>query len=308
MTLSRALALLDSHAVTDGGSVRVDWMRVWTEYCATERTEDVADEVWAGVGEAWLAKLAATFARTKCVARVPGFLVLSREASVDRAPLVRFAVHARGVVLRDLAGIARDPGFALPLLVIEDKAEYYDYVSQLYPDSGEFGLSAGMFVNAGYPHIVVLGSERTEQDHTLAHELTHALVHHLPLPVWLNEGIAVTMEHQIFGVPFGLTPEDTNEHRDFWNEDSVQEFWSGAAFFRADEGQRLAYQMAELCVKTLAGDARAFREFANSAHMDDGGEAAAHEVFGRSVGELFNGFLGAGDFTPRPEAWSEPTE
>ena len=44
------------------------------------------------------------------------------------------------------------------------------------------------------------------------------------------------------------------EHARFWGPVEIQEFWSGEAFARPDEGQSLSYELARFSVRSLAGD------------------------------------------------------
>jgi len=63
-----------------------------------------------------------------------------------------------------------------------------------YPEEGEFDLSSGMYINEGYGHFVFPAQDINFAEPIAVHELTHVCVVHLPIPLWLNEGMAVLME------------------------------------------------------------------------------------------------------------------
>jgi hypothetical protein len=139
----------------------------------------------------------------------------------------------------------------------------------------------------------------------VAHELTHACLAHLPLPSWLNEGITVIMEDEITHTHAVIVDSETMaRHRRFWGPEEIQQFWSGESFHRPDEGNELSYSLAQLVVGAISHDYDVFKEFVSSADYKDGGEAAAQEVFGGSLGGLMEQFLGSGAWTPTPEKWS----
>jgi hypothetical protein len=93
------------------------------------------------------------------------------------------------------------------------------------------------------------------------------------------------------------------EHRAFWTAQTIREVWNGQSFARTDEGIGLSYELARYCIWALAHDLQAFVAFANQAIRDDGGEAAAMEVFGGSLGGLIEQFFGAGEWSPQPRTW-----
>jgi hypothetical protein len=96
-----------------------------------------------------------------------------------------------------------------------------------------------------------------------------------------------------------MDPDRLAEHRAFWNEETIQEFWSGRSFGRTDEGIDLSYELARYCVRALAHDPHPFIEFAKNANSEDGGETAAVATFGGSLGGLIEQFFGPGDWAPR---------
>ena len=84
------------------------------------------------------------------------------------------------------------------VMVFDDPDDYYDYVGHYYPDGGEYAMSSGMFIQAGYGHFLMPLEQIDAMEPVIAHELTHCLLTHLPIPAWLNEGLAVNTEHTMF--------------------------------------------------------------------------------------------------------------
>lgn len=134
--------------------------------------------------------------------------------------------------------------------------------------------------------------------------MTHALLSHLPIPGWLNEGLAVSVENELTGSsPLRMDDQLFSKHVNFWGEKEIQAFWSGDSFNRPDEGQALSYQLAQFAVNSLSGDYEAFKQFANSANHIDGGESAANEIYAGSLGNLITQYFGEANWVPDPERW-----
>jgi hypothetical protein len=138
----------------------------------------------------------------------------------------------------------------------------------------------------------------------VAHELTHGLLAHLPLPRWLDEGIAVNVESAICpSHARRLASGWLNAQRGYWNETSIQEYWSGNAFFRTDKGSDLSYELAWVTVQALAKNYELFRRFASEARHEDSGQSSALKHLGESVDALIEPVLGPGKWAPLPETW-----
>lgn len=204
-----------------------------------------------------------------------------------------------------LPGIADAEGDG-PFVVVEfsDLDEFYRYITPTNAPESTHGLASGVFLDGGYGHFAFPVGELDAIEPIAVHELTHALMCHLPLPTWLNEGIAVNTEDALTGSwPFDMNAEQFGKHVRFWTPDTAQEFWTGSAFSRPDEGQRLSYELARYAVQALSGDYNIFSEFVNRADFADGGEQAAIDVYEGSLGGLLEQFFGPGDWSPRPEDW-----
>jgi len=290
--------------------IEFDWPGLWAGLESLPSDAE-RERVWRGHGHRWLSRIVALLGGHFALHEAGGFWIVSSQPAkyVDRIGRLLHGMRRR--ILSDLEGIALDPLHSrLAVLWLENEELYYDYISRTYPDAGEFAFSGGSFLSGGYPHFVFPHyDEFRDLERVMGHELTHALVSHLPLPLWLNEGIAVTMEETIAGgMRARRTVELFDEYPDFWNEETIQEFWNGRSFSRADEGNGLSYGLAHLLVTNLAHDFDRFRSFVLTATGADAGEPAAREHLAISLGEMVGALLGEGDWMPHPERWADPVK
>lgn len=271
------------------------------------------NDAWSRCEQAWLAHLAhALGANYGLRSRGQALLLSSLDA---RAAIVvlDYVNLTRRRVLGVLDGIAADDGNGHDIVVLfDDDSAYYRYVSHHYPQAGEFAVSGGMCIHDGCVHFVSVKNEQHALEPVIAHETTHAMLAHLPIPLWLNEGLAVNTERRLAPTMAGPRNTDVSaqqmhrRHRMFWGADEIQQFWSGASFGRSDQGNELSYDLARILVEQFAADWLRFVQFVNAAQRDDGGEAAAAACLGLPLGEAVAAVLeseSAADFAPRPDAW-----
>jgi hypothetical protein len=222
-----------------------------------------------------------------------------------------FVARTRERIAATLEGLAQERSADKEILIVfTDPDAYYRYISQVYPDDGEFSFSSGMFLHAGCPHFVTVHDEMHTVERVIAHEMTHASLAHLRIPLWLNEGIAVNTEDRLMGrLPKLFTPAEMREkHLAFWGEEEIQEFWSGKSFYRPDDGCMLSYDLAQILVEIFAPDWPRFRAFVQVADYQDSGDSAAREhldlELGDAIASLFEQASSEG-WQPHPEKWSE---
>ncbi len=272
----------------------------------------VLDEFWTAAARAWLDALRAALGKGYLVRESERFLLLSAQDEQRAKVTLEYVERARKRILFVLNGVAKESEVGkVCLLILADHDRYYQYVSNYYPPSGEFSLSGGMFLQHGYGHFVFVADDMLVMEPTIAHELTHCLVQHLPLPAWLNEGIAVSTEHRLSpsrAAPL-YTPEEMHrKHLAFWNKATIQEFWCGKSWLRPDDANMLSYDLATHFVSMAAQDFDVFRAFANTADSADSGDAAARKHLGYPVGHLAEAVLGEGPWQPKPETWKDGVE
>jgi hypothetical protein len=270
------------------------------------------DEFWTAVASAWLERLKQSLGTGYNKFESERFLLLG---SLDGRPakvMLDYVEKTRRRILLLLEGIAHDTENGKTcILVLRDKDTYYRYVSNYFPEEGEFAQSGGMFLQFGYGHFVFTEADMHQMEPTIAHELTHCLVQHLPLPAWLNEGIAVNTEHRLsppLGRPLETPAELHQMHQEFWNATTIQEFWSGKSWNRAGDGNKLSYDLATHFVQLAAADREAFGTFVNSANLADSGASAAASALGYPVEHLAHAVLGEGEWAPKPQTWNDGIE
>jgi hypothetical protein len=304
---SPALRFVD-HLTTQYGLPIVNWSPVqdWVNAIASP---ELRTHAWTECERAWLLHLRKALGPGyRLVESEDAALLSSLEPNVAKATL-GYIDRTRRRVVHVLDGIAHVPEWGKDLLIVFDDSEtYYHYVSYYYPDSGEFAFSGGMHINAGCSHFVTVKSDLRSIEPVIAHEMTHGCVGHLPLPLWLNEGLAVNTEHRLAGAGVRLyTPQEMRDkHLAFWGAQEIQEFWSGASFGRTDDGNLLSYDLARIMVEQMAKDWESFKRFVLTADRADAGASAASEQFGIELGECACALLErelSAAWVPDPRTW-----
>ena len=273
--------------------------------------EDQADP-WQQVTRHWLARMRASLGGAYTVAESAQFLLVSALDEKAREQMLGFLEKGRARLLHTLGdvGWTSTTGKHVVLRFTETD-DYFTYISHFYPD-GEHAASGGVFLRDGYAHIAYPETYTMDAERqTLAHELAHNLLAHLPLPLWLNEALAEAFKADLAGGPFASVDEDLlAEHRSYWNAQTIQDFWMGKSF-QTVEGQRVSYSLAQVLLdvinRELKPSPEVFRRFVKQSDWIDAGEAAVREQLEVSLGEIVEVFLGPGDWTPNPEAW-KPVE
>ena len=286
------------------GIPRPDWNGIY-EYVDKNLINTNQDELWNNIAKNWMNSLIDILSGNYKIHESDNFILVTTESERYTSNFLKFLESSHKKTLASLHGIASDEGFGKYVVIIFDDIDnYYSYMSYFYPEDGEYGLSSGVYLNEGYGHFAFPYQELSYAETIAAHELTHALLAHLPIPRWLDEGLAVSIEDIITSSsPLRMNNRLYSQHELFWGEEEIQEFWSGDAFYRTDEGQRLSYQLAQFAVDALSNEYETFIQFANKAHFSDGGESAANEVYEGSLGNLISNFFGEGNWFPNPERW-----
>ncbi len=305
--------LFTSHLSLEGGFPIPDWTaaQAWVETIPEEGEQASA---WTRIERAWLEHLQLGLGPAyRLHENKDAFVLSTLEPHVARATL-DFMSKTLQRIARILDGVAEmSPWGKDILIVVDDEDSYYRYVSHYYPEDGEFAASGGMYINAGCGHFVTVKSDLHAIEPVIAHEMTHSCLSHLPIPAWLDEGLAVNTEQRL--VPRGtatLTPQQMHQkHCSFWGDAEMQEFWSGKSFLRNDDGNMLSYDLARILVSQLSADWPSFRSFVLDADFADGGAAAAIEHLGMELGTVVSTLLeqeSGLDRAPTPSRWNEVPE
>ncbi len=274
------------------------WAKV-SKRVATIADANAQEAAWRSAAETWLTNLAEALSKSVIVFVSKRVLLLG---SPEAEPLTSFAERTILHVDRLLDGIGSVERRGPHVIVAFDNIRrFYDYVDYFHTESGEYGGAAGMFVDRGYPHIVVGPGELWSRRSTIAHELTHDYLSSHELPLWLEEGLAQLIEHHAVSTSsFVLDREQQQRHQALWSVSGLSPFWSGEAFSMADESQELAYQLALVLVRSIISDAeKQVAEFVRQAHYSDAGDGAAQQVLGHSLADYVGAFLGPGKWTPQ---------
>lgn len=285
-----------------------DWSRQpWPEGAEDDRLHAHAN----GLAAAWLDATIAALSVPHARAESENFMLLSALEPRPTGVLLEYLERSRLRVLATLPGIAADHGHGkTAVMVFGDEEHYYKYIANYGSDSSEpEAHSGGMFIDAGYGHFVFAQGPFESMEPVVVHELTHCLVRHLPIPAWLNEGLAVNTEHRFVPPrPRYRANELQYLFGRFWNASTIQEFWSGKSFLRPDDGQPLSYELAKLLVQLLDKDYELLARFCAVASHEDGGEDAAFSVLGASLEQFAAVVLGPGAWKPQPGSWRAGTE
>ena len=299
---------LEQHFTVENSLSRPNWEPIY-RHAESELSNEDQDKLWTEIMRCWVNKLCQDLSDGYYVKETDNFALLTNANTRYADSLSGFLERCLKRLNHILKGIASDEGFGkYVVMVFDNNDRYYDYISYYGPQEGTYGLSSGMYLNYGYGHFVFPHQELDFSEPIVAHEMTHAVLSHLPIPLWLNEGMAVNMEAMITGFnPPHLDKEMFTKHQSFWSEKEIQEFWYGSSFGRPDEGQQLSYQLAQILVTNLSEQYEAFAKFSNLAHWQDGGEAAIRDIFSISLGDMIGNFLGPGNWAPDPESWEKET-
>lgn len=302
---------LAHHISEHNGFPILDWDEVhsWVEEA---QSDDLRAIAWNACEHGWLIYLRQALGpHYSLVESSKAVLLSSLEKNRSRAT-IDYMNRTLNRVTKVLDGIAQPHPWGKDILIVfQDAESYYNYVSYYYPEGGgEFAYSGGMHINAGCSHYVTVDADLRSIEPVIAHEMTHGCLSHLPLPLWLNEGLAVNTERRLAGSGSPLyTPAEMREkHLTFWGEVEIQEFWSGKSFHRTDDGNLLSYDLARIMVELMAKDWERFKQFVLNADRIDSGAASAQENLGVDLGSAVCSLLEKpldSSWEPDPEKWHE---
>jgi len=291
-----------------------DWEAIATS-APPETDTDASQKYWSDAALHWLNALHDHLGHAYSISTSEHFAMLAAVDPTTSRLALEACERTRKRILKALPGIAKDSGYGPIVVLIFDTADaYYAYIGNYYPEEGEFAQSSGMFLQNGYGHFVFVSEDMARMEPVIAHELTHSLVSHLPLPAWLNEGTAMGMEKRLnpeLAHPrYALYSQNemTEKHAKFWNEATIQEFWSGKSFLQSGEGPSLSYDLGENLTRLVSRDYETFVAFANAATYEDAGARAAHEKLGIELEACAAAVLGPGLWRPEPSRWREGVE
>jgi hypothetical protein len=95
-----------------------------------------------------------------------------------------------------LEGIADPASGASDLLVVFDEPTPTTVRVAVLPEKRRVRVQQRHAHRRGLQHFITTKADLRSIEPVIAHEMTHACVQHLPLPLWLNEGLAVNTEQR----------------------------------------------------------------------------------------------------------------
>lgn len=271
-----------------------DW-RVVYEWIETHNDTEDLHSIWTKLAHQWLARIADWRPPGLRIDEYADFLLLSALDKDAANRTLRFMQRCRDQLCATFPKLVLQNAVGPFVgMVFRDENEYYDYVSEYYPEEGEFGASAGMFLHEGYGHFVAVEIPRWNLRHVLAHEIVHDHFAERDLPLWIEEGLTQTATDLLLGEnSLRLDHEMLIRQRAYWREHGLDSFWSGEAFDSPDDGQELAYVLAHVTfLRELQDNRDAFLTFLETASLQDNGAAASLRHLGEPLEALAAKFLG----------------
>jgi hypothetical protein len=297
------LSELNMGYVVEEGFSRPDWKAIG-QFVRDHVPGDDLSVTWNYITEKWLKTLAEDLGGDSCVHQSQSFFCLSDLEFNTTKSLLNYVETAEDVI-RDILKQAAWSGYhgKHVLLLFSDPDDYFAYISYYYHE-GSHALSGGVFIRRGYAHIAFPYVNALFAEHVVAHELVHNLLCHLPIPLWLNEGLATSIESQVVRQPHIVDRELVDRHCAHWKEANIQTFWAGKSFDVPGEESQLSYSLSQILVKLLSEKGTPFIEFVRHADWRDAGQDAALNFLAQDLGEVLGEFLGPGNWRPQRKAIS----
>ena len=290
------------------GYSRPNWKVIGEAIKQTVTLENAAG-AWAEAAVQWVQQLRSDLGGEYAVRWSQEFVLLSTQDSQKADDLLLFAERTLTQIYAWLKGAGWEWGYGKHvILLFDDEEDYYQYVSYFYRE-GVHPASGGCLIHKGYVHIALPFGSGGHIRAVLAHELVHNSVVHLKLPLWLNEGLAVTFDRTVAAVTDRRSPildGDLKErHVAFWNSKNIQRFWSGVSFHEPGDSNELSYGLAEIVLNLLVEDGKELAALVQAARGEDAGQDAALTVMGKDLGQVLATFLGEGNWRPNRKAIAE---
>lgn len=251
-------------------------------------------DAWLSCERAWLGWLQHVLGTQYSVRESQHSLLLSAQPERQAQLTLRYLDTTLQRISRLLEDMVSPDADGKEILIIFDDADtYYRYVSAFIPPEAGATPSSGMHISHGCGHFVTYDADLGALEPVIVHEMTHSLLGHRPIPLWLNEGMAVNTEAR-----FGHRSLDGVEaqrmmqrHLAFWTDAHLRDFWSGRWHRAGGDANELFYDLARIIVSQLAGDWPAFKRFVARADPADAGRAAAVSAFGVDLDRFVRLFL-----------------
>jgi len=285
------VSIVQNYFIEAAGIRHIDWHRFFEYLSKNNLNLAAGGHEWDQILKTWLRAAANDLGQNYQVFESENFCFLSGESASSSERILRFAEAALARIQEVLSDFQSGEKWKIVLILFENGDDYLNYL-EIYRGGTTFSTSAGgIFLNhAGYQHIVLGPNEVPLVEQAVAHELTHYMLAPYEVPLWLDEGLAVTIERYLFGRDLLVSDEDYQRHQQLWTDENIEKFLDGQAF--SDFDPILTYGLAEILVRGLFDSNReAFVSFIKNATQADGGVAALQEHLGLDVRDLIRRFI-----------------
>jgi len=190
------------------------------------------------------------------------------------------------------------------VMILPDcEPDWLSHVGSYDHECNDLPEHSGVFITSACPHFAARLPLAERMELFVAWELARQALVHLPMPIWLQYGIASNTAERVTGARLAsLTPDQMHYlQQQFWTERGIHAFWSGSAFHPDDEQlSTLAGDLARRLVESLGRDWEAFSRFAAQAMRPDAGAQSACDLLGVDLGEAVCAVLGR----PAASGWA----
>ena len=283
----------------EGGTPRLDWAAVnrWLEPVQDPNEQAQARKACQ---RAWLLHVRDALGPDYRLLIYPDVFILATLDAAEATSAFFTRAHTRiGEALHPLALPHAWGGHSI-LIIANGEGDWQSHLGGGGEGPTVFHGNHAAFVASGCPHFVVEKGDVQELEPMIAHELTRQALSYLYLPEWLTTGIALHTTRTVTGTTLEtMSPHQLRHlHQQYWNENTIHEFWSGQAFDLDAEDSTLAFDLAQLLVELLGKDWSVFADFVAQASCEDAGARAASTQLGIELSDAVCALLGK---TPSPE-------
>lgn len=280
-----------------------DWNAI-ADHVEAEHPPENWHQIYCNLGTEWMERVRRLLGGSYTIRESRNLILLSSVTDAKAVEVLNFLEQTNDRIREVIQPLLPEVLYGkCPVMVFADEQDFYEYVSDHIPDDGVFGGIGGIYIDRGYGHFAMPSEDLASYESVMSHEMCHAFLHHLELPLWLDEAITQEVQHSVAGErPYELDRELVRRHQEFWTVPLLQDFWSGDSFHLPDEGQELSYHLSRFILHGLhrggVTPREKMNEFILRAKYDDAGQSAALEVLGVSLGECLVPLLGEGDWEP----------
>jgi hypothetical protein len=181
-TLVDPAALAPAFSFQDGFH-RADWGFIHRWIKSHISPEDL-EQAWNEAALIWVTKLREDLGGEYRILQSPQTVLLCDRPLETVRWLLDYAGRAAVAVKDYLDRVAYRGGLGKNVLFIfSDEDDYYQYLAP-HLSEGEQAASGGVCIHSGYIHIAFPWRDDFDTANAIMHELTHACLAHLPLPLW----------------------------------------------------------------------------------------------------------------------------